>query len=576
VTEPPLRSKKSPAGAERPRRIVDAAAVGLAVIDKTGLVKYANPALLRLTGLLRSQIVKRSLPAVLADDIDGHLDRWLRDPHAACRVDFDFVDSDGDPVRLTGWINPLPPGVGDPADHAVLQLIPRNVSLDIARAASRFDAIADDLSDAVVITDTELRVLELNRAARHLLPEVRVGEQISAGVPSGHDDGLAGALRTGQRNALRFDLESQDGPRQVRGRELRDSVGQLVGHAFTFRAHNSAGDESADTRVLPARERVAAHDLLDEAEDVIWLLDDNGPIAASAGARALLGLTADEDVSAIQLEAILHHSSRNRLIEEGLAAIQVDDSWSAELRLLDAGGSHHPARVWLRHHDSTPPVWSVRARLASAAVPAGPLRDPSTGLPTEAVLSDRLEVSIDRALRHGRRTCLAAFAVDRHEELVPSIGKEMAERLVVAAAATLRDEVRPGDTIARTGPDTFEIIRDDVEDIRDAERFAERLRSCLDEPVTVDGVRWYLSLSCGVALTQPGVTTVAGLRRNGGAALDQARRIGGAHTVVFGRSLRDAGGLATGRTGPSRRATHGHGMRRSARSQTALEEPPPG
>ncbi len=556
-------------------RIVDAAAVGLAVVDKAGVVRYTNPALLRLTGLLRSQLVKRQLQGVVVNDIGDHLARWLRDPHAACRVDLDFEDSDGERVHLTGWINPLPPGIGDPTDHAVLQLIPRNVSSDIARAASRFDAIADDLSDAVVITDAKLRVLEVNCAARELLPEITIGGLLTAAVPSGQHTRLAAALRTGQRNALEFDLDTPDGKRRVLGRELRDSVGQLLGLAFTF----GAGRETAPATEAPApspRERVAAHDLLDESDDVIWLLDDNGPIAASAGARALLGMGPDDDVRNVRLDSILQTGSLHRLVEEGLAALALDDSWSAELRLLDAGRSERSARVWLRHHDSTPPVWSIRARLAEAEQPVGPLRDPSTGLPSDAVLADRLDVSIERALRHGRRTCLAVLALDRHDELGPSVGDQMTERLVVAAAATLRDEVRPGDTIARTGPDTFEIVRDDVADIRDAERFAERLRSCLDEPVTVDGVRWYLSLSCGVALTQPGVTTVAGLRRNGVTALEQARRIGGAHTVVFGRALRDGASPTNPRSGGARRATHGHGIHRSARSQTTVEEPPPG
>ena len=76
-------------------RIVDAAAVGLGVVDKAGVVRYANPALLRLTGLLRSQLVKRQLQDSVVEDIGEHLARWLRDPHSACRVDLDVEDSDG-------------------------------------------------------------------------------------------------------------------------------------------------------------------------------------------------------------------------------------------------------------------------------------------------------------------------------------------------------------------------------------------------------------------------------------------------------------------------------------------------
>ena len=94
----------------------------------------------------------------------------------------------------------------------------------------------------------------------------------------------------------------------------------------------------------------------------------------------------------------------------------------------------------------------------------------------------------------------------------------------------------------------------------------------LDEPVELDGVRWYLSLSAGAALTQPGVTNVAGLRRNAATALTQSIAEGGAHTVVFGRALHETGRPANGRGGTSRPPA----QRSQTRHPGRVQSPPSG
>jgi diguanylate cyclase (GGDEF)-like protein len=466
--------------------------------------------------------VSQPLADLVRED-GGLVARWLDDPHTACWLEFTVEGRDHQHFELHGWINPLAPGEGDPDDHAVLQVLPREHSIPGALARARFDALVDDLSDAVVITDPDLVVLETNASARAMLPGISVGLSLVEAVEREQAETIRGALRTGQRHGVTFRLATNQGESEATARELRDSIGTLIGLGFTL-------------RVQPQPQAPA--ELLRASPDVVWIFDLDGPTWASSGARHLLGLGEHDPITHLRLTDLLSVDSASTLVDHGLAGLPEGGSWEADLDLRTADGTVRSESLVLRHHRTEPETWSLHARRATASGD-GALRDPATGLPTSAVLRDRLEQSIDRAARRGHRTCLAVYELDGFSDLVPAIGDEMASRLVAAVSAALAAQVRPGDTLARTGDARFEVVRDDVSDIRDAERFAERVRECLDEPVTVDGVRWYLALSAGVALTQPGVTTPAGLRRNGATALEQAQRVGGAHTVMFGRTLRD-------------------------------------
>jgi GGDEF domain-containing protein/PAS domain-containing protein len=561
---------------------VAASTVGLAVIDRVGVVRHANPALFRLTGSTRGRLVRRPLLDSVDLDAGNHFAAWLDDPHVACAVDLTFASQDGDPRRLVGWVNPLAPGEGDPDDHAVVQLLPADVTQTAARSARRFDAVADDLADAVVITDPDLEVVEANRAARSLFPDLAAGQTFLRGIDDRSRTLLTEAMRTGHRDGLILEFPLDSRPHRLVARELRDSVGQLLGMAFTIGpSHGTAGPEPrrAPAGSDPGLALDVAGELLAASHDVVWLFDEDGPVAASGGARTLLGLSPEDDLRSLTLSSILSAAGSAALVSEGLTGLGPGGSWAARLDLRDAERGERPADIVLRHHPTEPPMWSITATALGAATepagPAEPLRDHHTGLPTELVLTDRLQLAIERSVRAGRRTCLVILGLDGHAGLSEALGDQLVEQLVGAAATTINTHVRPGDTLARTAPDRFEVVREDVSDIRDAERFAERLRAALDEPVVVDGVRWYLSASAGVALTQPGVTTVPGLRRNGRAALDRAVELGGAHTVAFGRALRE-GGKPSVRSGLGRRPLHQRDPHRPASPTASVEEPPTG
>ena len=133
------------------------------------------------------------------------------------------------------------------------------------------------------------------------------------------------------------------------------------------------------------------------------------------------------------------------------------------------------------------------------------------------------------------------LGLDRFKAVNDSLGLLTADRLLVAVADRLQASLRATDavsraehgfTLARLGGDEFTVLLDDITDVSDAVRVAERLRRALEEPFEVDGQQVFTSASVGIAVS------THRLRAAGG---DSARRRHRAASREGGRSepLRD-------------------------------------
>ncbi len=72
--------------------------------------------------------------------------------------------------------------------------------------------------------------------------------------------------------------------------------------------------------------------------------------------------------------------------------------------------------------------------------------------------------------------------------------------MLVAIAHTLKQCLRPNDTIARFGGDEFTILLDGINDITDATRIAERLQAKLKSSFQLENHTVFTSASIGIVL----------------------------------------------------------------------------
>ncbi|WP_374244115.1 diguanylate cyclase domain-containing protein [Zoogloea sp.] len=126
--------------------------------------------------------------------------------------------------------------------------------------------------------------------------------------------------------------------------------------------------------------------------------------------------------------------------------------------------------------------------------------DPLTQLPNRALFSDRLRAALARARRDRSKAGLMFVDLDRFKGVNDSLGHAIGDRLLIAAAARMRDCLRESDTLARIGGDEFVVLLPHIDDRADAEPVADRIRAALVQPFAIDGHTLQISASIGIGI----------------------------------------------------------------------------
>jgi diguanylate cyclase (GGDEF)-like protein/PAS domain S-box-containing protein len=163
--------------------------------------------------------------------------------------------------------------------------------------------------------------------------------------------------------------------------------------------------------------------------------------------------------------------------------------------------------------------------------------DPLSGLPNRALFMDRLEHALARANRRGGRVAVLFTDLDNFKVINDSLGHEVGDQLLVAAAERLKACLRPEDTAARLGGDEFTVLVEEVDGVSDAVRVAERIAECLRPPFALDQHEVFSTTSTGIALSSPLQEQPVDLLRHADLAMYQAKHKGKARYEVFEPSM---------------------------------------
>lgn len=176
-------------------------------------------------------------------------------------------------------------------------------------------------------------------------------------------------------------------------------------------------------------------------------------------------------------------------------------------------------------------------REAQRALAHSATHDALTGLPNRTLFGDRLEVALAQARRTGALVAVLFCDVDRFKMVNDSLGHQVGDALLIAAAQRLGTVVRSGDTVARLGGDEFALLCTQVADAEEARAVAERVCSAMRAPVPIGGRPLTATMSVGVAVGAPGERDVAGLLRDADVAMYQAKDSGRDRVAVFDAGL---------------------------------------
>jgi len=158
--------------------------------------------------------------------------------------------------------------------------------------------------------------------------------------------------------------------------------------------------------------------------------------------------------------------------------------------------------------------------------------DPLTGLADRHTFGQMLELELARATRLGTSLAVAIFDVDDLASINEQHGAGVGDDVLRSVAATLADQVRLVDTVARIGPDEFGVIAPGDP----SGMVARRVRDAVADLAPIDGVQ--ASIRAGVSHHPQDGTSSGDLLDAAHVAITRAR-IEGAGTVVGLRGMPD-------------------------------------
>lgn len=166
------------------------------------------------------------------------------------------------------------------------------------------------------------------------------------------------------------------------------------------------------------------------------------------------------------------------------------------------------------------------------------LHDALTGLPNRVLLSEKLNIAIDRTKRHPDYLFAVLFLdLDRFKVINDSMGHEAGDKLLVLIANRLKESVRPGDTVARLGGDEFAVLLEGLESFSDALRVANRVQEQLLYPISLDATEVFTSASIGIALSTSGYDRPDDILRDADTAMYRAKSNGKARYELFDKNM---------------------------------------
>ena len=161
------------------------------------------------------------------------------------------------------------------------------------------------------------------------------------------------------------------------------------------------------------------------------------------------------------------------------------------------------------------------------------LQDPLTGLANRRLFMDRLAHALTGTVRRQSCTAVLFMDLDNFKAVNDSLGHEAGDELLVAVGRRLQGCLRPGDTLARFGGDEFTVLLEEVTDVGDAVRLAERVLEVLQTPVVLGSHKLYVSVSIGVAASGPNLDRAESLLRAADVAMYRSKETGKSTYKVF-------------------------------------------
>ena len=166
------------------------------------------------------------------------------------------------------------------------------------------------------------------------------------------------------------------------------------------------------------------------------------------------------------------------------------------------------------------------------------LYDRLTGLPNRTLLLERIDRAIEKQKRNPDRLFAILFIdLDRFKIINDSLGHLIGDKLLIAVAKLLSEDIRSVDTVARLGGDEFVVLLGDISSLKDATTVGDRLKAKFKKIFDIDDRSVFTSISVGIAISSVNYRSSSEILRDADTAMYRAKEKGKARYEVFDRQM---------------------------------------
>lgn len=150
--------------------------------------------------------------------------------------------------------------------------------------------------------------------------------------------------------------------------------------------------------------------------------------------------------------------------------------------------------------------------------------DELTQLPNRVLFLDRLGQATKRAKRQeDYRFAVLFLNLGDFQKINARFGDSVGNHLLIAIARRLEACLRATDTVARLGGDNFAILLEEIHELSDATRIADRIQAALAFPLNLSGHEVLTTVSIGIAVSTTGYDQPENLLRDADTAMSGAK-----------------------------------------------------
>jgi len=352
---------------------------------------------------------------------------------------------------------------------------------------------------------------------------------------------------------LRLDGDSQASERQ----RMLDEIRQLKGELEDARragavVSNSEMARLQDTLQLQQEKSNLLQQRLEQLQQRFQLSEEKATLFQSKASEAEAKLaaiqsrggSADDEVRTLR-DRLERMESRVRDADKIFEASEQQmreaeqkqqESWQrvrdAEMRANQALVENKKLADKLAEHEK-------RAQESDRETQRLAFQDPLTGLPNINLISQYLEFTVKQCVRYRRVAALLMIDIDRFKVFNEAMGFKAGDELLAKVAERLQQAIRETDSLGRKGEDEFIILLSELNvgdhNHPDARRkaihqhvevVANRVMQMMGPPFTVQGQKFYLHVSIGIAICPDDGETPQTLLENADTAMYHVKETG--------------------------------------------------